>query len=168
VTAVVLAEFACEADFSRAMGEAREKGVRIVDGYAPFLPEAGRDPRDRGPLLVTIALAIAGFAAAGGFYLLEWWTATLAYPFDSGGRPANSWPAFIMAPFEFGVFCAGLFGFLALLALCGLPRPHQGLFAVEGAERLSQDRYGLALEATDAAEALAQRAGALSIRKAEL
>lgn len=168
MTDAVLAAFASEADFSRALAEARREGVTVIDGYAPFLPEAGEDPGDPGPARVTAAVAVGGFAMAGAFYLLEWWTAARAYPFDSGGRPHDSWPAFIMGPFEFGVFMAGLCGFIAFLIQCGLPRPHQPLFAVEGIERATQDRFFLALAAGEPAEALALRMGATDMRRVEL
>ena len=55
---------------------------------------------------------------------LEFWSAVYAYPIDSGGRPLNSWPIFLLVPFEVGVLAAAVAGFAALLVLCGLPRLH--------------------------------------------
>ncbi|MGH6957568.1 MAG: DUF3341 domain-containing protein [Caulobacteraceae bacterium] len=164
----VLAAFATEADFSRALAEAKRLGVEVIDAFTPYLPESGEDARDPGPGRVTAAVAIGGFATAAAFYLLELATAAILYPFDSGGRPHNSWPTFIMGPFEFGVFIGGLSGFIALLIHCGLPRPHQPLFYAEGIERATQDRFFLALAPGEAAEALALRMGAVDAQRVEL
>lgn len=169
MSAQVLAEFASEEAFSRAYEEAPRRGFNVVGGYAPFPPEvSAHDPRDKGPAIVTAALALGGFGAAAAFYLTELWTATIAYPINSGGRPLDSWPAFIMGPFEFGVFCAGLSGFLALLWVCGLPKPHDPIFEVQGIERVSEDRFLLALAQADGVEDFAFEMGALSAREAEL
>jgi hypothetical protein len=67
-----------------------------------------------------------------------------------GGRPLNSWPAYIPITFElmvlFGVF-AGLIG---LFFLDGLPQPYHPVFnAAEFVEHGSTDRYYLAVEGRD-------------------
>ena len=53
----------------------------------------------------------------------------------------NSWPVFLLVPFEIGILAAGIAGFVALLWSCGLPRLHHPLFAYPGIERASQDRF---------------------------
>ena len=88
--------------------------------------------------MLIAALALAAFA-----YGLESWSAILAYPIESGGRPLNSWPVFLLVPFEVGVLAAGLAGFGALLVLCGLPRLNHPLFEWDAIERATDDRYFL-------------------------
>ena len=39
---------------------------------------------------------------------LEWYSAVFDYPIDSGGRPLNSWPAFMLLPFAIGIFGAAI------------------------------------------------------------
>ena len=68
------------------------------------------------------------------------------YPYNSGGRPFDAWPAFMLVPFATGILLAAIAGFATFLIECGLPRLHDALFAVEGFERASQDRFMLALE----------------------
>ena len=52
----------------------------------------------------------------------------------------------MLVPFAIGILAAAIAGFATLLVECGLPRLHHRLFAVEGFERASQDRFILALE----------------------
>jgi hypothetical protein len=165
-TPVVIAAFASEAAFSRAYEEAGRRALPVVDAFAPFLPEIARtDSRDRGPARMAAAVAIGGFGLAIAFFLVEAISAAVLYPFDSGDRPLFSWPAFVMGPFEFGVFSAGFCGFVALLALCGLPRPHQPLFDARGIEMATQDRFFIALAASDEAEALVRELGGQFIQR---
>ena len=65
----------------------------------------------------------------------------------------RSWPDFGFACFELGILGAALAGFLALLVGCGLPRLHHPLFAVDGFERATQDRFFLELETASTADA---------------
>jgi hypothetical protein len=169
VTAAVLATFSSEAEFLAAWAEAGRRGVRVVDAFTPYLPEAlATHGGVRGPAIVTAALVIGGLATAALFYLGELLTAAVLYPFDSGGRPPDSWPVFVMGPFEFGVFVAGFCGFVALLVVGALPRPHQPLFGAPGIERASQDAFFLALEPGEAAEQLARDLGAVDTSPVEL
>ena len=74
---------------------------------------------------------------------LQWYSAVIAYPINSGGRPLNSWQVFWLVPFEVGVFAAALCGVIALFWSCGLPRLHHPLFEIPGFERATQDRFFL-------------------------
>jgi hypothetical protein len=169
MTDAVITAFESEAAFTRAYDEARRRGLTVVDAFAPFLPEAlEKDPRDHGPAIVAAAVAISGSGLAIAFFLVEALSAAALYPFDSGGRPNFSWPTFVMGPFEFGVFSAAFCGFVALLAICGLPRPYQPLFAARGIELATQDRFFLALAASDAAEDFARELGGDFIQRAQL
>ena len=51
---------------------------------------------------------------------------------------------------------------------CGLPRLHHPLFAVEGFERASQDRFFLEVEATETAAARAYLKGLGALRVEEV
>ena len=67
----------------------------------------------------------------------------------SGGRPYNSIPAYIPIAFESGVLAASLAGFVAILALSGLPRLYHPMFEVEGFERASINRFWIGVDASD-------------------
>ena len=94
-------------------------------------------------------------------------------PYNSGGRPFNSWPAFLLVPFAVGILGATIAGFIAFLAETGLPRLHHPLFALERFERASQDGFLLALARPDderqAREAIEwlRRSGAVSVAEVD-
>jgi len=125
------------------------EGYRRTDAFTPYpvegLAEALGMQRMRLPALV-LAGGVAG--CVGGF-VLQYWISVVDYPLNIGGRPLNSWPAFIPVTFEATILLAALAAVLGMLALNGLPRPHHPLFAVPGFERASTDRFFLLIERRD-------------------
>ena len=83
-----------------------------------------------------------------GFYL-QYWINVIAYPLNIGGKPYNSWPAFIVPTFEMTVLFAGVIGMFGMFALNGLPQPYHPLFHVEQFSKVTRDRFFLCVEATD-------------------
>ena len=119
---LVVAEFRNGDDLSAAARDARKQGFDAIDALTPC-PVEGLDEilgLDTSP--IRWPMLIAALVVAGAAYGLEFWSAVYAYPINSGGRPLNSWPIFLLVPFEVGVLAAAVAGFAALLALCGLPR----------------------------------------------
>ena len=144
MTALALASFAHEAPFRDAVAQAQAKGRRIVGLWSPMPIELGDIGEDTARPIAWIAIA-AGLLAAAAFYGFIWWTATQAYPFDSGGRPLHSWPVFLIAPIEFGALAAGIAGMIAFIVRARLTRLHDGAFDLEEVTRASSDRFVIAL-----------------------
>lgn len=167
MSAAFLAEFADPDALSVAARRAAASGHRLVDAFTPFPVEGLAEILDAKPSRLRWAMLIAGLAGAGFFYWLQWWSAVYDYPLNVGGRPLNSWPVFLLVPFEVGMLAAAVAGLVALFRSCSLPRLHHPVFAVAGFERASQDRFFLMAEGLDGREdklrALLRDAGALSV-----
>jgi hypothetical protein len=142
----LLAAFASEESFHAALRALREAGCVRVDAYTPYPVEAGLLPRTATPI-GWIMLA-AGAAGLGGGFFLQWYAAR-DYPLNVGGRPINSWPAFIPITFELTVLTAALVGVFALFCLAGLPRLDHPVFSDPRFKRASRDRFFICLRADD-------------------
>lgn len=173
---VLFVDFADQRALMAGLEAAHRSGVGIVDAFTPYPIEGLGEALggNAGARRVRIFMLVGGLAAAAFAYALQFYSAVFAYPFDSGGRPPNSWPVFMLFPFEFGVLAAAVFGLVGLFLWTGLPRLDHPLFDVEGFERASNDRFILAISMPssgrrrDGLEKTLRQVGALAIREAEL
>jgi hypothetical protein len=149
MTTLLLAEFSDERRFVDAARRARSR-YRLVDAYTPFPVDEVFELLERRHSHIRVAMFIGGIAMAMLAYGTEYYSAAVDYPYNSGGRPFDAWPAFMLVPFATGILVAAIAGFATFLVETGLPRLHDALFAAEGFERASQDRFVLALERPDA------------------
>jgi hypothetical protein len=145
----LMAEFETPTALVEAAGRARREGYTSLDAYSPMpipeLDEALALPRTKVPLVTLLGGLLGG--AAG--YSLQFWSSTMAYPLDIGGRPLHSWPHFIPVTFETTVLGAALACFAGMWALNGLPKPYQPVFKVPAFARASRDRFFLCIETAD-------------------
>jgi len=145
----VVAEFADTDALIAAARTLTERGYRKVEAYSGFpiagLSEALNFHRSGLPALVFLG----GLLGAVGGYGMQYWIAAVAYPVNIGGRPYNSWPAFIPVTFECMILIASLTAVFGMLALNGLPRPHHPLFAVPQFARASTDGYFIGIQSID-------------------
>jgi ActD protein len=126
----------------RAAEKAKAEGFPPEDALTPFPIEEFEAVLGLKQASIRSPMAIAGFSAAAFAYALEWYSAALAYPYDSGARPPlNSWAVFLLFPFELGILVAGITGFIAFLIYCGLPSLYHPLFDVRGIDQATSDRF---------------------------
>jgi hypothetical protein len=145
----VLAEFDTPDALLAATRRAYETGYRQMDAYTPFpvegLAEALGFHRTRLPLIVLLGGIVGGV----GGYLMQYWIAAIDYPLNIGGRPLNSWPAFIPVTFELTILGAAIAAVLGMLVLNGLPMPYHPLFNVPRFELATRNGFFLCIEALD-------------------
>lgn len=145
-----LAEYSTPEALEQAVERMRDAGYVRLDAYAPYeiegLAEKLGASRPRAPQLAALVAGVVGVVFAFG---LQWWINVVDYPLDVGGRPFNSWPAWIPITFETMILFASFAAFLAVLIGSRLPEPWNPLFDVEGFERASVDRFFLGVDDRD-------------------
>jgi hypothetical protein len=145
----LMAEFETPEALKAAAHAARDGGYRQMDAYAPFpvagLAEAVGFTQNRVSLIVLIAGLLGAVSAFGMMY----YATVIAYPINIGGRPLNSWPAYIPITFEVTILFAATAALVGMLVLNRLPKPYHPVFNTPGFERASRDRFFLCIEAED-------------------
>ena len=145
----LLAEFETPEVLLEAAHKARAEGYRKLDAYSPFpvhgLAAAIGFPRNNMSLIVLIA----GLSGGLGGFAMQWFSATIHYPIDVGGRPFFSWPSFIPITFELTVLSAAFGAVFGMFGLNGLPQPYHPVFNAPAFAGASSDRFFLSIEADD-------------------
>jgi hypothetical protein len=132
-----------------AAREARAAGYRRMDGYSPFAIEELHEALGVHHTLVPLLVLLGGIAGACSGFGLAYWVSVVAYPINVGGRPFNSWPAFIVPTFELTVLFAAVTAVFGMLALNGLPTVYHPVFNVPRFALATRDRFFLCIEARD-------------------
>ena len=146
----VMAEFENPTDLVAAAHKVYSLGYRRINGYSPYpieeLSEAIGFTKTSLPLIVFIGGLIGGLT---GFFM-QYWIEVIDYPINVGGKPTNSWPAFIPITFEMTVLFAAFSAVLGMLILNKLPQPYHPVFNLPNFALATRDRFFLAIEANDA------------------
>jgi len=145
----LLAEFPSAESLCAAVRHVRAQGWTKVEAYSPFAIEGLDEILDAEKGWIAPITLLGGILGGAGTYFLQWYAAVVDYPINIGGRPLDSWPAFIPATFEITILGAALAATVAMLALNGLPRLYHPLFEVEEFELASRNRFFLCLPARD-------------------
>ena len=128
----------------------RELGFRAVDAYTPYpVEELSEVLQPRPRVLLPSVIFAGGVIGAGCGWFIQYWDEVLNYPLNVGGRPYNSWPAFVVSAFEITLLFAIAAGFFGLWLACRLPRLYHPMFEAEVFDRASRDRFLLCVESRD-------------------
>ena len=145
----LLAEFDSPGVLLRACRKVRDAGYRHWDSLSPFPVHGIERAMGLTPSPLPWIVLVAGFTGAGAAFALQWWIHGVDYPLIIAAKPYFSWQAFIPITFEVGVLFAAIAAVLGWIALGRLPRWHHPLFESPRFARVTDDRFFIAIEATD-------------------
>jgi hypothetical protein len=145
----LLAEFDRPEHLLAVTRQAYARGYRMMEAYSPFPIEGLAEALGFHHNGIARLVFIGGLLGGVGGFFMQWFSAVVHFPLDIGGRPLNSWPAFIPITFELTILVAALTAVLGMLGLNGLPRPHHPIFNVPSFALASRNRFFLCLQARD-------------------
>jgi hypothetical protein len=160
-TWAVVGEFASPEELVHAGREVRRAGFTKLDALSPFpihgIDDAIGNPRSHLGWIVIIfsvlgagaALLLQWYTNAGPTLTLPWWSGFGSYPIVVGGKPYFDLTYAIPITFELTVLLSAFATVLGMFALNGLPSLYHPFFRHSQAHRATDDRFFLAVEATD-------------------
>lgn len=146
----LLAEYLSPQELHEAILKTKAEGYTVIDAFTPYpvhaISEEICNHQKSKVSKIVGAGALLGFLTAAG---MQYFISAIDYPLNIGGRPLNSWIAFIPICFELTVLFSSFSAIGGMLFLNDLPKPHHPLFNVERFERASVDRHFLLIESED-------------------
>ncbi len=144
---VLLATFDHEDDLLGATDAARRFGLRILDAFTPYAVHGLDRAMGLKPSRLTWVCFLCGMTGALGMLWFEHWAASVWWPIDVGGKPWNSLPSDVPVAFEAAVLLAG---FGSVFALFAVSRLFPGKRSKSIAPGITDDRFVLVIDETDA------------------
>lgn len=145
----VMAEFNSPEELIDAAKSAYSNGYRRMDAYTPLPIEGLAEAIGYKKNYVALIALIGGLCGAFGGFGFLYWISVIAYAHNVGGRPYNSWPAYIPISFECMILLSALSAVIGMMMMNGLPSPYHPVFNVSRFSRASVDRFFLCIESSD-------------------
>lgn len=146
----ILAEFSSPGDVYHAAEKVRDKGYKKWDVYSPF-PIHGMDKAmGMGQSKMGWLSALGGLTGATCGFSMQYWISVYAQPVIIGGKPLNSYPAFVPVTFEPGILFTAFFTVFGMFALNGLPRLYHAVFRSKNFAKATDNGFFIGIEARDA------------------
>lgn len=145
----LIAEFETPNELVEAARRARAEGYRKMDAYTPFPIHELTEALGLRPTKLPLVVLAGGILGCATALTMQWFSATVHYPLNVGGRPLASWPSFVPITFELTVLFAALSAVLGMLGMNGLPMPYHPVFNAPRFALASRDRFFLCIQAKD-------------------
>lgn len=169
----LIAEFRDVGTVLAAARRVRDAGYRRWDVHSPFPIHGIEKAMGVRPTLLPWLVLAGGLTGMGLGLLLVWYTNAFDYPFLISGKPIFSLQANIPVIFEMTVLFSAFTAVFGMLLLNKLPMLYNPLFRSARFRRVTDDRFVIAVDATDprfereTTEALLRSAGAIAVEEVE-
>lgn len=145
----VLAEYDSAAAIFKACEKVRDAGYKRWDSYTPFPVHNLDKAMGLKPSVLPFVVFVCGMTGAASGLLLQWWSSVIAYPLVIAGKPLFSFQANVPVTFELGILFAAFGAVFGMLGLNKLPQLYHPLFNIARFSRATDDRFFIAIEASD-------------------
>ncbi len=144
-----MAEFESPEHILAAAQKTHDAGYKRIDAFTPIPVEGLAETIGFDWTSLPIVVFLGGlFGGLSGFGMC-YYANVISFPLDIGGKPLNSWPAWIPITFELTILGGALAATFGMLAMNGLPSPYHPVFNVQRFALASTDRFFLCIKASD-------------------
>ncbi|MGZ3770690.1 MAG: DUF3341 domain-containing protein [Bdellovibrio sp.] len=145
----VMATFGSKKEFISTFIALKKLGIRRMEA-ASYQEIEGLDEildLPSRPLEFSIIGLVGGLTGLFGGLAMQWYANVISAPLNIGGRPLNSWPAFIPVMFVLTILCSALFLTAAFIIKLRLPWLSHPLFKTS--LNLSKEEFAILVYSKD-------------------